>query len=232
MTLIEKVTALIEKAKLWKWFDDSFIKPNQINLICKNRVSITYVPNMNLSALTDASAMFYGCTNLKIIGDLDLSNATSLNQAFCSCDNLGKIGKLKTDNCTDFGSAFYYSRKLTEIESFNTAKVTKFDYAFNYCSELVKIPELNFSNATSVRNMFYACYALEELSVTPDTIGANGDGYELNIPCPKLSSDSLFSLLNGCVAEALVAIVLDSSLYDKFEDRHWNLVEEKQINIS
>ena len=228
----EVVVELERVSGLWKWFEDSFVKPNYFNSICKSKEGITYVPALDLSAITDASSMFYDCNGMESIGDLDLSNATTLKLAFYDCDNLKTVGNLKTNSCTDFNSAFYYSKNLTEIGAFDTRNGTKFDYMFNNCRKLVSIPDLDFTNATSVTDMFDGCVALEEFGFVSDTIGASGVGFELEIPCSKLSSNSLLSLLNGCIYESPVTLLIDSSLFDKFTDEHWYIVSTKAINIS
>lgn len=99
-----------------------------------------FLQDMDLSQITDASSMFYQCTNITTIPLLDIK-PTSTSNMFNSCSN------------------------LTSIPLIDTSRVTACSNMFYGCNKLVTVPQLDFSNTEDVGNMFYYCRALSDESL-------------------------------------------------------------------
>lgn len=96
-------------------------------------------PYLNTSNVTDATSMFYKCTNLKYIPPYDFSNVSIMYGVFWGCPNITSIPYLDTHNVTDAS------------------------YCFAECTKLKSVPLLDFSNVTNVRLAFYGCTSLTDV---------------------------------------------------------------------
>ena len=103
--------------------------------------TIEGLKNLNTSAVTDMSGMFYGCSGL-----------TSLN-----------ISNFNTSKVTDMDSMFYYCSRLTElnVSNFNTSKVTNMERMFSFCFSLKTIFNTNTWRCEKSQHMFYGCTQLK-----------------------------------------------------------------------
>lgn len=99
-----------------------------------------FLQDMDLSQITDASSMFYQCTNITTIPLLDIK-PTSTSNMFYSCSN------------------------LTSMPLIDTSRVTACSNMFYSCNKLVTVPQLDFSNTENIGNMFYYCRALSDESL-------------------------------------------------------------------
>lgn len=101
--------------------------------------SITEIPLVDTSKVTDMYQMFYMCSKLKTVPLLDTSKVTNMD------------------------SMFYYCYALEEVPNFNTSKVTNMSNMFYYCSNIKTIPLLDMSNVSRASNMFSNCSSLEHV---------------------------------------------------------------------
>ena len=110
--------------------------------------TIEGLENLNTSAVTDMSAMFFHCSSL-----------TSLN-----------LSNFNTSAVTDMSAMFYGCSGLTElnVSNFNTSKVTVMTVMFDECRSLtsLNISNFNTSAVTHMNSMFSGCSSLKELDVS------------------------------------------------------------------
>ena len=127
--------------------------------------------NVNTSAVTDMTSMFYQCTNLTSldVSSFDTSNVTSMYQMFYQCSGLTSLdlSMFDTSNVTNMGQMFYYCNGLTslDVSHFNTSKVTSMYNMFYNCSGLTSLDISSFdtSNVTNMNQMFRYCNNLTEI---------------------------------------------------------------------
>ena len=127
---------------------------------CSN---LTTIPLLNTSNVTDMHSMFEGCSSLTTTPQLDTSNVTSMGIMFCNCTSLTTIPLLNTSNVTGMGNMFSNCTSLTSIPLFNTSNVTSMNYMFDNCQQLATIPILDTSNVTDMEGMFKNCTSLTSI---------------------------------------------------------------------
>lgn len=125
---------------------------------------------------------------------LDFRQFDSMYQMCYKCTALTRVPQLETANVTNMMWAFYGCSALTEIGGLDTSNIISASEMFHGCSALTAIySALDFSNVSSqIDTTFTSCKALVEVrfagTINVD-VAMNG--------CPKLSVDSLLSLLNA-----------------------------------
>ena len=115
------------------------------------------------SNVTDASYLFYYCSNLTTIPQIDFSSVTNASRIFYTCNNLTTIPQIDFSSVTNASSMFYKCGKLTTIPQLNLSSVTNANSMFNYCTSLTTVPSLDLSNATDTSQMFYGCNSLKTI---------------------------------------------------------------------
>ncbi|MBD5508484.1 MAG: BspA family leucine-rich repeat surface protein [Lachnospiraceae bacterium] len=129
---------------------------------------------INVTGMTDASYMFYGCENLTNIGltNFDTSNVTNMSHMFSGCENLTAldVSHFNTSKVTDMNNMFDYCGSLTKLDvsHFNTSKVTDMSFMFSGCVKLTNLNVSNFdtSSVTDMSGMFSQCGGLTSIDVT------------------------------------------------------------------
>ena len=125
---------------------------------------------LNFQPFTSMYKMCYGCASLTYVRQLETANVTDMMWAFYGCSSLQKIDGLITDNAKSVTSLFHGCTALHTISH-----------------------PLNFSSVTSqIDTTFTSCKLLSYVRFTGTTnvnVHVNG--------CPKLTVDSLLSLLNA-----------------------------------
>ena len=133
--------------------------------------SLTSIPQLNTSKVTNMTSMFYNCCLLVAIPQLDTSNVTNMNGMFYNCYSLVSIPQLDTSNVTSMGNMFYNCYSLTHA---NLKNVTK-PYQLNDSALLSKESLLYLINneaATSAITIKLASYAYTRLSNDADIVAA------------------------------------------------------------
>ena len=95
------------------------------------------------------SSMFTRCSSLTSIPQLDTSKVTDMGNIFENCSSLTSISPLDFSNVTNADSVFEGCSSLTSIPPLNTSKVTSMRYMFNSCSSLSAIEGIDFSGLNS-----------------------------------------------------------------------------------
>lgn len=139
--------------------------------------------------------LFKGNTNMTELPPyLDCRTFTSMYKMCYECTRLVHVRQLETGNVTDMMWAFYGCSSLEQIDGIVTENITSASELFHGCSSLEKISHpLDFSKVTSqIDTTFTSCKLLSYVRFS-GTI--NVDIYMNG--CPKLTADSLLSLLNA-----------------------------------
>lgn len=109
--------------------------------------SLTTIPQLDFSSVTDASGMFSGCRNLTTIPQLNFSSVTSADSMFNSCTKLTTVPQLDFSSVTNADSMFSNCSSLTTVSQLNFSSVTNTNYMFSYCTSLTT---LDFSNIKTI----------------------------------------------------------------------------------
>ena len=135
--------------------------------------SIDGLENLNTSAVTDMSSMFYGCNSLK---DLNLSSfntaaVTNMQYMFYNCSGLKElnISSFNTSAVTDMRGMFNGCSGLKELNlsSFNTSKVRDMSSMFSGSGlKELNLSSFNTSAVTYMYGMFVFCSGLKELNLS------------------------------------------------------------------
>ena len=188
----------------------------------RNNATIEVVETAVTPDHKDLSYMFYGCTALKSINTKVwyVDNVTNMNYMFCDCKSLTEldVSNWITYNISNVQNMFNGCESLTSLDlsNFNTRNSSLFRMFYG-CTNLTsikmgygKVDELRetFANCTSLtdldlssynvynvndyRETFYNCSKLTNFKA-PKEINGNIDfSY-----CPKLTRDSLLSIINN-----------------------------------
>lgn len=129
--------------------------------------SIEGLENLNTSAVTDMSSMFYGCSGLKALNlsSFNTSAVTDMKYMFHRCSGLTELNlsSLNTSAVMDMSFMFNTCSSLTELNlsSFNTSEVTKMGSMFAWCSNLTTIYSAGTWECEKSRDMFLFCSKLK-----------------------------------------------------------------------
>ena len=138
------------------------------------------VSNWDTSNITAISSLFQACYNLREIKGLNtwtnLSKATNISAMFRDCYKLK--GDLDLENfaistqCTNVAGIFYNCSKIysISIKGWNLSNVTSVSVMFQGCVSMMSLNMQNLtpitSTCTNASQLFYNCYALNELILT------------------------------------------------------------------
>ena len=122
----------------------AFLDVRQCNNLFKDCSSLTAIPQLDTSNVTNMSSMLYNCSSLTAIPQLDTSNVTDMSGMFNNCKSLTTIPQLDTSNVTNMNSMFYNSSSITTISQLDMSNVT---------------------NNNNTSNMFYNCVQMTNLSI-------------------------------------------------------------------
>lgn len=129
---------------------------------------------INVTGMTDASAMLYHCENLTSVdvSCFDTKNVTDMSQMFKGCGKLSNVdvSKFDTANVTNMEGMFANCDSLEslDVSGFHTEKVTSMWEMFKGCSSLTNLDLDNFDtgNVTDIHGMFGDCNSLKTLDLS------------------------------------------------------------------
>lgn len=126
-----------------------------------SRLEHADLSGLDLSQVTSASGMFYGCSGLQSVSGLNFStNLTETANMFYYCTNLSSIdlsGFSASNNITNVSGMFYGCFALTELdlESLDFSKATNLSYLFDNCNQLtVDLSKISIASATTMDYCF------------------------------------------------------------------------------
>lgn len=153
------------RVDIWSNYNSGIICPSDISSMFSNCSSLTTIPLLDTSNVTNMAYMFHNCSSLTIIPLLDTSNVHDMQYMFVSCTNLTTIPLLGTSSVTTMTGMFTECTSLTTIPELDTSSVTTMSYVFQYCTNLTEIPSLDTSSVTTMTNMFSGCTSLSDESL-------------------------------------------------------------------
>ena len=127
--------------------------------------ALTTIPELDTSQVTNMQQMFYNCRALTTIPELDTSQVTNMQEMFGACLSLSTIPARDTSQVTNMQSMFQGCSSLTTIPELDTSQVTNMNAMFDGCSSLATIPALDTSQVTNMGYMFYGCSSLESVTL-------------------------------------------------------------------
>lgn len=140
-------------------FSSTIASINMTNFLA-GQECLVYIPQLNMTRVTNATAMFYLCREIKEIPALNMASVTTTNSMFRSCHNLRKVGAFNMPVNTNMSYMFLYCWNLQYIESiYTTTALTAVRQTFQQCYKIAQIPVFNVSNVALVDAGFYYTFA-------------------------------------------------------------------------
>ena len=141
---------------------------------CINLQDIEGIRNLNTEKVTNMSAMFDGCKELKSldVSNFNTQNVINMGDMFSGCDELTSldVSKFNTDKVTSMSFMFRGCQALTslDVSKFNTENVNRMSSMFSGCRRLTSLDVSNFNTekVTDMSRMFSFCEALTSLDVS------------------------------------------------------------------
>ena len=145
------------------WTSDGGIYPFRLE-------EINGIENWNTSKVTNMSAMFYACINLKKldVSNFDTSQVTDMRNMFYYCSSLTSIKGLEnfdTSNVTDMSSMFRSCTKISGSITISNPNITSYSGMFSYCSVI--------SPAKFVVNYTSGCKSVAQKMVNTKSSNSN-----------------------------------------------------------
>lgn len=156
--------------------------------------SLTSIPDLDTSQVTNMRYLFSGCSSLTSIPELDTSQVTGMSYTFQGCSSLTTIPLLDTSKVTDMQYMFADCQELTSVPELDTSQVADVYAMFYGCSSLTTIPSLDSGHANDVQYMFSGCSSLESV-----TLPGMGNGFT-----GKQTLDMRHTKLSVAAANALM----------------------------
>ena len=96
------------------------------------------ISDWDVSNVTDMRYMFYGCDELKSVGDIsgwDVSSVTDMNGMFCECKSFNQdLSSWNVSNVIYMTSMFDGCKSFNQdLSKWNVSKVKYNSYMFDYC---------------------------------------------------------------------------------------------------
>ena len=99
--------------------------------------TVTELPfDINLTGSGDALHLFYGCHSLTTVPPLNTSQVTNMNGMFQECGSLVTVPPLDTRNVVRAPSMFAYCHSLTSVPTMNAVNMVDVSYMFVGCVAL------------------------------------------------------------------------------------------------
>ena len=140
--------------------------------------------------------MFYNCQSLTSIPALDTSQVTNMYGLFAYCSSLVSVPDMDTGQVTDMEYMFYDCSSLVSVPELDTSQVTGMGSMFEGCSSLTTIPALDTGQVTNTGFMFLGCTSLESV-----TLPGMGNGFTtrqtLGMRDTKLSAAAANALMQS-----------------------------------
>ena len=125
--------------------------------------TVTEIPfEIELVGSGSARAMFFGCSSLTYVPDMDTSNVTDMQTMLYGCSSLTHVPDLDTSSVTSMSNMFNGCSSLTHAPAMDTSSVTSMYRMFLGCSSLTYVPDMDTSSVTDMRNMFQYCLPLTD----------------------------------------------------------------------
>lgn len=255
MNILEKTSAVVDKAKLHRWFHDFYIYVDAISVFTnkdtiieipssidfsktksfsgafRGCASLKTIPSISSSKPTNCLEMFRGCKSLEEIPQIDTSNASSVAYMFYGCEKLKSIGIIDATNAFTIGHFAYNCKQLTEVTINNTQGCTGFNQAFNGCSELTNIYGVidgtSASSTSAFSSIFVGCNKLQTVRFAKESIQ-----YAISVPSPVLTAESIQSIIDGLAPVTMTRkLTLSSEVIERLTEKQYASIYDKNWNV-
>ena len=115
--------------------------------------------------------MFYNCYSLTAIPQLDTSSVTNMNNMFNKCYSLTAIPLLDTSSVTSMSGMFYYCYSLTTANLKGVALACQLNNSALLSKDSL-LYLINNEAATSAITIKLASYAYDKWATDPDIVAA------------------------------------------------------------
>lgn len=230
----DKIKEISGDSEQWEWASNNVINFSSANpTFFKGMTYLKVVPNYfneECAKITNWSNAFNGCSNLVDI-DIDTSAGTNFTNMFYNCTKFQKIDSIDTSEGTIFSGTFYgcgivdgsalskdmdFSKATTLFECFlgNKSMVTSpkiitqatnMRGIFYNCTNLETVLEIDTSNATNIQHLFGLCSKLKTVDLLDTSKAQNMYGVFQDcssiesVPTLDLTSATSISyLFKGC----------------------------------
>jgi hypothetical protein len=154
--------------------------------------ALAVIPDYDLSAVTNLSAAWSGCSSLVNMSNITTGTAlTNTSNTFFDCRSLVSVPLFNTQNVTNTSNMFSGCFALTTVPRFVMSANQLTTSMFNNCRSLKTIPRLTLSALTNANSMFAGCLSLESVS----NLGLG------------LTLTSVTSMFSGCTALRSIGIM-------------------------
>jgi hypothetical protein len=125
---------------------------------CTNlQISASDFTTTKTQNITDFSAAWSSCLNLRTFPAINTSNATNFFQTWYNCQGLPDFPLINTQNVTNFSQAWAVCSSLTSFPLLNTSKGTNFSNAWFLCNKLTSFPAINILSAINLNSAWFNC---------------------------------------------------------------------------
>lgn len=187
---------------------------------CSSLTGFTLPPNKPLSC----GEMFRSCSSLTSVPEMDTSNVSDMYYMFYHCSSLSEIPVMDTSNVNTMAYMFCGCSSLSEIPVMDTSNVIEMNCMFFNCTSLSSVPEMNVSRATNINGMFDGCFSLTDLG------GFIGLKVNLELShCSELTHESLLNVINKAsdVTKAPATLTLGATNLAKLSDAEKGIATSK-----
>jgi hypothetical protein len=127
--------------------------------------ALAVIPDYDLSAVTNLSATWSGCSSLVNMSNITTGTAlTTCTNTFFDCRSLVSVPLFDTQNVTNTSSMFSGCFALTSVPRFVMTANQLTTTMFQNCRSLKSIPRLSLTALTNANSMFAGCLSLESVS--------------------------------------------------------------------
>ena len=187
--------------------------------------SLTTVPPMDTSQVTNMYAMFYGCSSLTTVPPMDTSRVENFHNAFRETA-ITTAPNVSLNSATTLRSAFENCTSLRTATLGSAPNMADMWATFLGCTSLTSVSMSGLGNVTRINDMVKNCGALTSLQL--DGLGPSlENGQTLNLTDTRLNKENAERLMRslGRVVEGQAYVDFPSALRNSGTD--WSIAQDK-----
>ena len=152
--------------------------------------------NIEIVGLTTCEYMFAYNYSLSSLPIMDTSKVTNMSSMFTYCSTITSIPVLNTSKVTNMYQMFYNCKSLTSVPIMDTSKVTNMDTMFYNCSALTSVPEMDMSNLPAMSTTFFGCSNLTSVGGFTNLGKAFTSAQTIYFNYPNLDNQSVQNIID------------------------------------
>ena len=154
--------------------DSFYNKHYEIGIFEKTKFEYIDILYWNVSNIKDMGYMFFGCEQLKSIGDIsnwDVSRVENMRYMFQGCAQLKSVdlsnwNVSKVENMDSIFSDCYHLKSVGDLSNWNVSNAENISSIFFKCKQLKSVGDLsnwNVSKVENINSMFASCEQLKSV---------------------------------------------------------------------